>query len=163
MANALPLWGAVTTLTCTLTSLASDTNLLTGRLSSNANNSVTGDQALEALVGGKVTTGTGPTTARQIEIWSYASYDNVSFAGGATGTDSGYSAQNKDVFKLLTAITTNATSNATYQWGPEPVGRAYGVLPVRWGIFIVHNTGVNLNAQSSLQEVKYIPWKVQST
>ena len=163
MPTATPLYGAATTMTMTLASLASDANLLIGRESTAVSN-VT-DDAIDALVGGKVTTGTTPTTGKQIEIWAYGSYDGTSYTASATGTDAGLTltAPRKSLLRLLQIIPTDATSNVTHAWGPFSIAQAFGgFMPRNWGLWIVHNTGVVLNATAGNHEVKYIPLKFES-
>ena len=99
MATATPTFGSVTTHTITLTSLASDTNLVAGRAGTAIDNVREG--AIDAMVGGSVTSGTGPTAARQIEVWCYGSCDGTSYSGGATGSDANLTPQEKTLMKLL--------------------------------------------------------------
>lgn len=160
--TATPAYQTVVTHTITLASLASDTNLVAGREGTAIDNAGT-DQAIDASVGGKVTTGTSPTASRQIEIWAAGSYDGTTFSGGATGSDANLTPSEKTVLKLLTIIPTVNTSNKTYQWGPFSVAQAFGgVMPRKWSVFVVHNTGVALNSTGGNHEVKHTPVKYQS-
>lgn len=149
------LHGAATTDTITLASLASDTNLVAGREGTAVSHE---DAEIDSVVGGKVMTGTSPTASRQIEIWAAGSYDGTSFSGAATGSDANLTPQEKTLLKLLTIIPTSATSNQAYTWGPFSLAQAFGgTLPRKTSIFIVHNTGVNLNATGGNHEVKRTP------
>ncbi|HXF88144.1 MAG TPA: hypothetical protein VNK48_07325 [Xanthobacteraceae bacterium] len=149
-------------MTITLTSLASDTSLIAGRASAAVDNSSSAN--VDYLVGGKVTTGTSPTANRQIEVWAYASYDGTTYSAGATGSDASFSPTGeKGLMRLLQVIPTDATSNHTYEWGPCSLAQAYGgTCPSKWGIYIVHNTGVALNSTGTNHEVKAIPVKYVS-
>lgn len=161
--TAKPLYNTAAALTMTLASLASDANLAAGRESTAIDNST--DLAIDSTVGGKITTGTTPTASKQIQVWLIGSYDGTSYSGGASGTDANLTPQASDtvLLKLLTVIPTNATSNQTYTWGPFSVAQAFGgVMPKKWSVFIVHNTGVALNATAGNHEVKYIPVQYQS-
>lgn len=159
--TATPSYGTSAALTITLASLASDTNLVAGREATAIDN--TSDLAIDAVVGGKVTTGTSPTASRQIEVWLIASYDGTSYSGGATGSDANLTPQAKSLLKLLTIIPTTSTSNQAYTWGGFSVAAACnGVMPKKWSIYIVHNTGVALNATGGNHEVKYTPVKYAS-
>ena len=82
--------------------------------------------AIDVLVGGKFTTGTGPTTARQIEVWAYGSYDDTEFCGSATGTDANLTPDEKTNLRLLTIIPTVATNDKAYKWGPFSIAQAFG-------------------------------------
>lgn len=163
MPTASPLYGTPTALTITLASLASDANLNAGRASTAVNNST--DDAVDCLVQGKVTTGTTPTTARQIEVWLYGSIDGTTYTGGITGTDAGitFASEKTQLFPVAMMVT-DATSNHAYEWGPVSVAQAFGgVVPPRWGVYIVHNTGVNLNSTGTNHEVKYVTVKYESS
>jgi len=162
MATATPSNQAAVTHTVTLASLASDTNLVAGREGTAIDNNAT-DDAIDAMIGGKVTTGTSPTASRQIEIWLYGSYDGTSYSGGATGSDANLTPQAKTLLTLLTVIPTTSTSNQLYTWGPFSVAAAFGgTMPRKWGVFIVHNTGVNLNSTAGNHEVRHTPVKYES-
>lgn len=161
MATASPQYGSTTALTMTLASLASSATLVTGRQSSVVNNN--SDDAIDALVGGKVTTGTSPAASGQIEVWLFGSYDDAEFSGGAGGGDSALTPDAKSLLRLLTVIPTVNTSNKAYRWGPFSVAKTFdGVMPEQWGVFIVHNTGVNLNATGGNHAVVYTPIKYES-
>ncbi len=154
-ATASKLDGTVTTDTITLAGLASDTNLVAGREGTAVNHT---SAEIDSIVGGKVTTGTTPTTARQIEVWAYGSYDGTSYSGGATGSDANLTPQEKSLLRLLTIIPTVGTSDKTYTWGPFSMAQAFGgTLPRKTGVFIVHNTGTALNATGGNHEVKRTP------
>lgn len=160
--TATPVYGTPTALTITLASLANDNNLVAGRASTAVDQKDT-DDAIDVLVGGKVTTGTSPTASKQIEVWAYGSYDDAEFSGGASGSDAALTPDAKSLLKLLTIIPTVNTSNKTYHWGPYSVAQAFGgLVPVQWGIYIVHNTGVVLNATGSNHEVVRITVKFES-
>jgi len=162
MTTATPLYGTPTAMTITLASLATAASLDVGRESTALDQKDTLD-AIDVLVGGKVTTGTSPTAARQIEIWCYASYDDTEFSGTATGSDAGLTPIEKTLMRLLTIIPTGNTSDRTYKWGPFSIAQAFGgVIPVQFGIFVTHNTGVNLNSTGSNHEVVYTTVKFES-
>jgi hypothetical protein len=163
MTTATPLFGSVGTLTITLTGLASDTNLIAGRQSTAIDQKDT-DDAIDALVGGLTTTGTSPTASRQIEVWTFGSYDDATFSAGAGASDANFSPTGeKTLMRLLTVIPTDGTTSHLYEWGPYSQAEAYGgVIPVQWGVYEVHNTGQNLNATAANHEVQYFPIKFES-
>lgn len=162
MTTATPLYSSVGTLTWTLTGLVSDTNLIAGRQSTAVDQKDT-DDAIDTLVGGKTTTGTGPTASRQIEEWLAGSYDDSTFSAGAGASDANFSPTGeKTLMKLLTIIPTDGTTDHVYEWGPFSVCEAFGNMPVQWAAYQVHNTGVNLNATASNHEGQYFPIKYES-
>jgi len=164
MATITPVYGTKVTMTIGLatTPLASDTNLLAGRQSTAVDNKDT-DDAIDCLVGGLVTTGATPTASRLIGVFAYGSYDDTSFPGDLTGSDGDITVLSLSLLQLLTWIPTTNTANEGYTWGPYSVAQAFGgILPVRWGIFIVHNTGVALNGTAGNHEVEYFPVKFET-
>ena len=163
MTTATPLFGTVVTHTIAIASLASDTNLLAGRAGTAIDQKDT-DDAIDAFVGGLVTTGTSPTASRQVEVWAYSTPDDTNYNEAITGTDANVTLVTKSLLRLITIIPTNNTSNKAYTWGPFSVGQIFGgIIPVQWGIYIVHNTGVALNATAGNHYVKHFPVKFEST
>lgn len=138
--------------TCTLASLASDTNLLAGRESAEIDN--TSNKYLDYLLGGKVTTGTSPTASRNIEVWLIPLAEDSTYPDVFDGTDSNETATTRDMLAsygvcVANMLTTN-TSDRTYWWGGVSARRAFnGTLPKKFAVFVVHNTGVNLNSTGS--------------
>lgn len=139
--------------------LASDTNLLAGRASTAVDN--TTNQDLDHLVSGVIREGTTPTVDRTIEIWVY-SYQSIAsgtptYPDSITGTDANKTMTSRNVMYstlvLLHAITIDATTGRDYPIAPKSIAALFGgVLPPFWGLFIVHNSAVALNAtQVALQ------------
>lgn len=154
-------YGSSAALTITLASLASDTNLLAGRESTAIDN--TTNKYLDYLVAGKVTTGTSPTAARQIEVWLVASFeDSPTYPDVFDGTDSNETATSRDVLAacayLVQTIPTANTSDRTYWVKPFSVASLCGGrVPKFWELFVVHNTGVNLNSTGGNQAFWHTP------
>lgn len=162
MTTASPIYGTPTAMTITLAGLSSDTNLLAGRESTALDQKDTLD-AIDVLVGGKVTTGTAPNAARQIEVWAYGSWDDAEFNDACTGSDANCTLVTKTLLRLLTIIPTTSTSDRAYKWGPYSIAQAFGgIIPVQFGIWIVHNTGSALNATGGNHEAYYTTVKFES-
>lgn len=157
MTTASIAYGSSAALTISVQSLASSSTLLVGRASTSIDN--TSDLAVDALVGGKVKTGT-TTADTKIELWAYGSYDGTSYSGAATGTDAGLTiiSQQKSLLRLLQVILVPDTTARTYTWGPISVANTFGgAMPKKWGVYITHNTGANLDSTAGNHEVKYTP------
>ncbi len=137
-------------LTVTLASLATDANLLTGRESTAVDNST--NLYLDFLLSGKVTTGTSPTTDKEIRVYVYAQVDDTPvYPDVFDGTDSAETVTDvliRDAGLVLAAVMkVDATSDQTYWFGPLSIAAMFGgMCPERWGVFITHDTAVNLNA-----------------
>lgn len=161
MPTATPANQTVTTHTITLASLASDASLVAGRAGTAIDN--TTEDAMDAVLGGFITTGTSPTASRQIEVWVYGSYDGTTYSGDATGTDANLTPSSKMTLKLAQVIPTDATSDKKYSFCAGSVAALFGgVMPRKWGVFVVHNTGVALNATAGNHEIKHTPVKYES-
>lgn len=163
MTTASPLFSSVSAHTITLASLASDAALVLGRAGTAINNGVGLEDAIDAVLGGFVTTGTSPTAGKQVEIWVYGSYDGTTYSGDATGTDASLTPSAKSTMKLAQIIPTDGTSNKKYSFCVGSVAALFGgVMPPKWGVFVVHNTGVALNATAGNHEIKHTPVKYES-
>jgi len=143
-------------LTITLASLATSATLLVGRESTAVNNDTTLD--LDHLLTGKITVGTTPTIDTRIEIWAYQAIDISSgtpeYPDVLDGTDSAETIISDGVkFSGLvlahTIIVDATTSDRTYPITAISIASIWGELPPFWGVFVTHNTGVNLNATGS--------------
>ncbi len=156
--NILKRYGSKTTLTAAVASLTSDTNLLAGIESSVIDNTTDGFD--DILVSGKVTTGTSPTASRQIEVWAVA-WDGVNWPDVFDGTTSGETITSSDIknsiCKAVAILSTNATSDRVYHFTGVSLRAAFGgELPSKVVLFVVHNTGVNLNSTAGNHEFSYV-------
>lgn len=153
MADVKIAYGSSSAMTITLASLATSSTRVAGRESTAVDN--TTNKYLDYLVSGKVTTGTSPTDAKQIDVWVYASYnDTPLYPDVFDGTDSDETATSTGVLAgglvLAASISTNNTSDRTYWVNPFSVAALFGgQMPKYFGIFVTHDTGVNLNSTSS--------------
>lgn len=143
-------YSANTTITMDLINLASSSTFVAGRESSQIDN--TSDKYIDALVQGSVSVGTTPTANTSINIYVYGA--DTSLATTAIdvldGTDSAETLTNTGV--LYSALKLGAvinvlvnTTNVKYNMAPFSVAQLFGgVLPKFWGLFVSHNTAVNL-------------------
>jgi hypothetical protein len=155
-----------TALTITLASLASTTaDPPVGRESTEVLQST--DLALDVLIDGKITTGTSPTAAKRIIIWAWAgAYDGSTARrpAGVAGADAGLTPGSSwaNEFYQLHWIDTSATSNVTYTFAGKSLLACFGgvMLPPRWGLFVEHNTGNNLDSTAGNHELRYTPTQI---
>jgi hypothetical protein len=153
-------------ITITLASLATSATKVAGRESTAIDNGT--NLYVDALVSGKITTGTSPTADKTIEIWAYAAHDETpTYPDVFDGTDSDETVTSTYVkagaLRLLATLVVANTSDVTYWLAPTSVAQAFGgILPRRWGLFVTHDTGVNLNATGSNHELKYTGVNSQS-
>lgn len=159
MATATINYGTSTALTHTAASLATSSTLLVGRETSSIDNA-TSVKALWYKVSVRVTTGTTPTAARQIEVWLADSEDGTNYDGNQTGSDAAitHTAESKASLKYGYIQPTNATSNVTYKFSFDVL-----ILPGRkMNLFMTHNTGVNLNSTGGNHAITYTAVKADS-
>lgn len=158
-------------ITITLASLATSATLVAGRESTIVSN--VSALYMDAIVAGQITTGTSPSAAN-IQVFVYAPIKNVSStwtlpkAGGSvlTGADAAatFDAAQIQAIRLAYTTQTNTTSDRAYTVPPFSVAALFGgVLPIKWGLWIVHNTGVNLNSTGSNHWMHYTGIKYTST
>jgi hypothetical protein len=141
-----------TTITISPASTASSTTFIGGRESSEIDN--TTNKYMDALVQGKVTVGTTPTANTQIVVYVWGADTSLATTpiDVLDGTDSTATLTNTGILysalKLGTIISvTAATSDIDYAFAPFSVASRFGgIMPKFWGLFVTHNTGVNLNA-----------------
>jgi hypothetical protein len=168
MADLKLAYGTASDVTITLASLASDTNLLTGRESAAFDN--TSSLALDYLVSGKITAGTSPTNtgSKSIEVWAIGSWDGTNWPDTMDGTDSGETFTSADikasVCRFVAAMACDTTSDRTYHFGPVSLAAAFGgALPPKFVFFVTHNlrnttpTGVALNATAGNHQIRLQP------
>jgi hypothetical protein len=113
---------------------------------------------MDALVGGKVTTGTSPTANKTILFYCYATIDGGTlFTAGCSGTDGSYTQGEEDQLFFLGSVITDATSDHQYEYGPFSVRQAFGglYLPDEWGVVVTHDTAVNLNSTAGNHDMNY--------
>jgi len=156
---------AAASLTITLTSLADGAYRQSAEVTNAAN------LYLDAHLGGSIQAGTVGADG-SIIIYGYGSYDATNHSGGVGTTDAGITwgtTGNTSIFGyrqlvLLAAIQTDSTDddNDLY-WGPVSVASAFGgVLPTKWGIVVLNNTGAALHATGTNNEVQFMGIKYDS-
>lgn len=154
-------YGSSAAISITLASLATSSSLTAGRESTAIDN--TTNKYIDVLVGGKITTGTSPTTAKSILVYVYASYEDTPiYPDVLDGTDSDETFTSADIRNssvvLACAISTDATSNRTYYIRTFSVANCFGgAMPKFWGLFVTHDTAVALNSTGSNHAIHYTP------
>ncbi len=135
-------------ITCTITSLANATGSYgAGRASTVVDN--TSNLYLDALVSVRVkTSASALANDKAVYVYAYGTADSTTpiYTDGISGTDGGFTATNPPNVRIIGVISAVATST-TYDGGPFSVSNAFGgVLPAKWGIFVVNFTGQTLDA-----------------
>jgi len=148
-------YGSNTTIDMDLSSLATSATFIAGRESDQVDN--TSDLFVDAIVQGKVTVGTTPTanTSIQIYVWGADVALSTTPIDVLDGVDSDETLTNTGILNSALRFATSivvlaATSDVTYNIVPFSVAQLFGgVMPKFWGLFIAHDTAVNLNATNN--------------
>lgn len=145
--------GTTATMTLTLNSLASDTNLLAGRGSTAQSNAT--NKYDDYHVAGKIKMGTTPTANTVVEVWAIgAQNDTPAWPDAFTGTDGNISMTSRNVLfgfgKLVVALQNDATTTGRiYYFGPVSIAQLFGgIVPIQFGIYVVHNCVAALDASA---------------
>lgn len=148
-----------TTITISLASLATS-SFTAGQEATAVTNSVNGYN--QALVGGYITVGTTPTANTTILIYAFSALDETpTWPDVFDGTDSAETVTSVGIgngFLRLGARldVDSASSNRIYPFTFELSSLFDGVMPRDWGLWVTHNTGVNLNATGGNHVLKYL-------
>jgi hypothetical protein len=145
--------------TITLAALATSTTLIAGQESTAIDN--TTNLYLDYLIGGQVTTGTSPV-AGTIEVWAYGAIDDIpTYPDVLDGTNSAETFTSANIkrssLRLIAAMATDTTSDRAYTFAPVSLKVLFGEVPTHHGIFITHDTTVNLNSTGGNHFIKYTP------
>lgn len=160
MATAKINYAGASDLSITLASLASDTNLLAGAESAAVDNTVNGYR--DYWISGRIMTGTSPTASKSIEVWAVGSWDGTNwpdvFDGSASAETVSSAANKASICRFVANMATSSTSNVSYEFGPVLLSSVFGGdIPPKFGLFVVHNTGVALNATGSNHLIRLQP------
>jgi len=160
-----------TAITITLASLATSATQVAGRESTVVDN--TSNLFMDAEVSGQITTGTSPTGGT-ISVYVYAPTKVVSSTfsypiattTALTAADAAatFEAEQRNQLRLGAVIAPNTTSSRAYSVLPFSVAALFGgVMPLKWGLWVSHNTGVNLHATAANHWLHYTGIKYTST
>ena len=154
-------------ITITLASLASSTSWA-GRASTAINN--TSNLDLDHLVSGKFKLGTSPTVSKTVQVYAYAAQSIASgtptYPDSITGSDAAKTMTSANVayacLRFLWAGTTDATTGLVLEMPPTSIAQVFGSVPPYWGVFVVHDSGVNLDSTGGNHAMQYQRVQAQS-
>jgi len=139
-------------LTITLASLATSGTWVAGRECTAIDNGTT-TRNIDSQLTAKITTGTTPTVDTEIRIYGYQALnpETPTYPDTITGADANVtltSTYTRDggIKPLMGSTAVSATSNIGYPIACLSAVQAWGIEPKRWGLFVTHNTAVNLHA-----------------
>lgn len=162
MADVKIAYGNSAVLTEAMEGLATSSTFVAGWETTAVDN--TSNKYLDYILAGKVTVGTTPTISTEIRIYVYGSIDDTptypDVLDGTSSAETFTSAGIRDAsLKLAAILSVDATtSDRTYWMAPVSIASLFGgVVPKFWGVFVTHNTGVNLNSTASNHILSYTP------
>jgi hypothetical protein len=162
--NILLKYGTSAALTCDVSSLASDTDLLQGIESATVDNTTDGYD--DYLISGSVTVASsGLTTARLIEVFAVA-WDGSSWPDvfdGTTGAETITSEEIRNsICKPIAIMSTTATASRVYHFSGVSARQAFGgVLPSKFVLFVTQSTGAALAASGHSFRIQGVYYQVQ--
>lgn len=146
-------YSANTAITMDLANLASNATFVAGRESNEVDN--TTHKYIDALVSGKVSVGTTPTANTTIAVYVWGADTSLATTpiDVLDGVDSAETLTNVGILYSLrradAVFVPAATSDVQYEVLPFSVASLFGgVMPKFWGLYVAHNTGVNLRNTS---------------
>lgn len=150
---------ASATITITLASLASSSTFVAGQESAAQDNG--SNKYVDGILRGKITVGTSPTANTKILVYVFAALDDTpTWPDVFDGTDSAETLTSVGVgdgfLKLAAMINVDSTtSDRTYPFtAMKSLAELFGFMPQDWGVFVTHNTGVNLNSTAGNHFIK---------
>lgn len=154
MATSTVNYSANTAITMDLSALGSSATFVAGRESSQVDN--TTNKFVDVLVSGSVSVGTATSSSStSILIYVYGAETSLASVNLNTldGTDSAVTLGNVGILNALrlgAAINVPATmTDVQFFVLPFSVAALFGgVVPKFWGLFVAHNTGVNLRSNA---------------
>lgn len=153
----------------TLAGLATSASLLAGQQSTIVSNIT--NKFLDVIVTGQITTGTTPTTAKQLVVYIYVPTKIVASAfsypvAGATMLGEADAARTFDAEQrsgaliFAQSVQVNATTDRAYTFNFSVAG-AVGYVPPKWGLFVTHDTVAALNATAANHWFHYTGLKTE--
>lgn len=152
-------FGTAANFTITLGGLATSSTWVAGRESTAVSFA---SPATDYVIGGKIRVGTTPTVSTFICVFVYGTHDGSTYPDVLDGTDSAETFTSVGIrngaVALLAAVEVDATtSDRDYYVKPTSLVRALGFVPSTFGIWVTHNSGVNLNATDGNHVLYYRP------
>lgn len=155
-----PVYSSVQAVTISLASLASSSSLTAGQESGVIDNST--NRFIDAILSGKITVGSSPTSGTNIIVNVFALLDpSGTYPDVMDGSDSAETITSAGVGRgfLRRAVildVDSTTSDREYPFSGISIADLFrGVMPQKWGVFVTHNTGVNLNATGGNHVINY--------
>lgn len=149
MATTTVNYSSNTTITMDLANLGTSSIFVAGRESSQIDN--TTNKYMDCLVSGTISVGTTPTANTVINIYVWGADTSLATTplDVLDGTDSAETLSNIGILQALrfgnSISVPVTTSDFAYIVLPFSIAALFGgIMPKFWGLYVAHNTGVNL-------------------
>lgn len=159
MATATINYAASATITISPENVASSASFVAGVESAVIDN--TSNKYIDAMIGGRWTCGTTPTINTQVLIYVGSVRDDTPtypdvFDGTASAETITSAGVGAGFLKLGAILTVDATTSDRAYDAVFSVAQLFGgIMPLKWFLFITHNTGVNSNSTAGNHVWKY--------
>jgi hypothetical protein len=159
MASVNIAYAASATITIAPQNVASSSGFTAGVESSVVDN--TSNKYVDAIVGGRWRCGTTPTVNTQVQIYVLSVLnDTPDYPDVFTGTSSAKTITSAGVgrgfLKLAAIMDVDSTTTGRDYYVTFSVAELFGgVMPLKWELFITHNTGVNSDTTAGNHLWKY--------
>lgn len=131
-------FGTRTAMTCTLTSLGSGNARESTVVDETSSLAV--DEIISVEANGSAAGNTG-----LVDIYVYVEAGASAYTDGATGSDAAFTAANRKNSRYLGSLLMNGTTGV--KGGGWSVAEAFGgVLPRKWGLIFINNSGASLSS-----------------
>jgi hypothetical protein len=161
MATTTVNYSSNTVITMDLASLPTSSTFVAGRESDQIDN--TSNKYIDCLVSGTVSVGTTPTANTTIAIYVYGADTSLATTplDALDGTNGAETLTNTGILNALrlgaSIAVPAATSDVQYIVLPFSVATLFGgVMPKYWGLFVSHNTAVNLRATNNTDQFEFV-------
>lgn len=156
-----------TAIVITLAGLATSASLVAGRQSTIVTN--VANKFLDAFVTGRITTGTTPTVNKTLAVYVFVPTSVAASAftypvatatalGEADAAATFEAGQRSGAVIFAQSATVSATSDIVYTFSFS-VKEVVGYMPLKWGLFVTHDTAVATNATAANHFFHYVGLK----
>lgn len=147
MADIKIAYAAKATITWTGTSLANGS----GRESTVVDN--TSNKYLDARI--RIQTKGQASGTALIDVYVYTALGDTTYTDAATGSDAAFTAAGRRNSRYLGSIQMNAATSAVQGELPSIASAFGGVMPDKWGLIIINNSGAALSATAGDHVIEY--------
>jgi hypothetical protein len=142
-------YGSKTAITLTLTSIATGTGGRASTVVSNTANKYD-DAVIQIQTNGSAAGNTGT-----LDFYVYTALGDTTYTDGATGSDAAFTVANRLNAVWVGSVVLNGTTAVTCTL-PRSIAACFGgIMPEKWGLIAVNNSGAALSATAGNHVISY--------